>query len=309
MKQDIYQIITDQIVADIEAGRGKAGDWVMPWHKDGSAGAGFPVSLSTGKPYRGINVIALWSSSSRQGFNSNLWGTFKQWRDKGASVRKGEKGTRVVFWKQLKIEAGDNPGENSEENEKVIPLLKQYVVFNADQVDGYEGESSADSETVPRREAQAEMIETADAIIKATGADIRHGGDRACYVPAMDSVFMPMVEQFKATETSTATERYYSTMFHELAHWTGAPNRLNRLKNARFGSSDYAFEELVAELSAAFTCATVGVSSAPRVDHAQYIDSWLRALKSEKRFIFEAAKHAAKASDMVMGQENERAAA
>jgi len=302
MKQDIYQNITDQIIADIESGSAKGSDWIMPWHRDGKGGAGFPVSLSTGKPYRGVNVIALWCSASRQGFDSSLWGTFKQWKAQGASVRKGEKGTKVVFWKQLRIEDKDK----GEDGERVIPLLKQFVVFNADQVNGFEGEVKPDSDIGADREGEADVIETAEAIIEKTGAVINYGGDRACYVPGIDQIFMPQREQFTATDTSTATERFYSTAFHELAHWTGADHRLARGKGNKFGSTDYAFEELVAELGAAFTCAIVGVSSAPRADHAQYIANWLEKLKSDKRFIFEAAKHATKAADMITGEQAEQ---
>jgi len=304
MKVDIYQTITDQIIADIESGRAKGGDWTMPWHRDGKGGAGFPVSLTTGKPYRGINVIALWCSASRQGFVSNLWGTFKQWKDRGASVRKGQKGTKVVFWKQLQVP--DETAEN-EDSERVIPMLKQYTVFNADQVDGYEGECSQVEQT--DREGEAEAIESADALIAQTDAVINWGGDRACYVPSIDQVFLPCREQFTATETSSATESYYSTAFHELTHWTGADHRLARGKGNKFGSTDYAFEELVAELGAAFTLAAVGVATVPRADHAQYIDNWLTALKNEKRFIFEAAKHASKAADMILEPEQIQAAA
>ena len=305
MKNDIYQNITDQIIADIESGSAKGGDWVMPWHKDGNGGAGFPVSLSTGKPYRGVNVIALWCSASRQGFASNLWGTFKQWQAQGANVRKGEKGTKVVFWKQLRKEDTNAKGEAVE---RVIPLLKQFTVFNASQVDGFSGEIAPEP-TGSDRDGEAEVIETAEAIIANTGAQINYGGDRACYVPSVDQVFMPHREQFKATDTSTATERFYSVAFHELAHWTGADHRLARGKGNAFGSSDYAFEELVAELSAAFTCATVGVASSPRADHAQYIENWLGKLKNDKRYIFEAAKHATKAADFIMGQEAQAKAA
>jgi len=299
---DAYQTITDQIIADIETGKAQAGDWIMPWHKGKhTGGAGFPVSLSTGKPYRGINVIALWSRASRMGYQSNIWGTFKQWKAKGAMVKKGEKATKVVFWKQLEVEDSERVDENGQPVSKFIPLVKAYAVFNADQVDGYDGPDGLEPVVDDIPDGDAVELPEIDAIVKATGADIRHGGDRACYVPMMDAVFMPPRDTFRATEHSTATEGYYSTLFHELAHWTGAEHRLDRIKAAKFGDSEYAFEELVAELSAAFTCATVGVSSSPRPDHAQYIASWLKALKSEKRFIFEAAKHATKATDMVLG--------
>lgn len=146
-------------------------------------------------------------------------------------------------------------------------------------------------------------------LVSQTGADIRHSGDQAYYAPAQDYIVMPSRALFKDTSTSTATENYYSTLFHELTHWTGAKHRLDRLSNDRFGSKDYAFEELVAELGAAMCCALTGVTSSPREDHARYILSWLKALKSDKRFIFSAASHAQKALDFLFSQQQETALA
>jgi len=292
-----YDLITDQIVADIESGKADSSEWVMPWHGNG----GMPFSLSTGKAYRGVNVIALWASAHRAGHTSPVWGTFKQWKAQGGMVRKGQKGTKVVFWKQIEIsDTADDTGEAS----KFIPICKAYTVFNADQVDGAE-------DIVPGNDADssegADVIADVEAMITATGADIRYNGEgtlhnRACYVPSTDTIYMPARESFTATEHSSATDNFYSTLFHELAHWTGAEHRLDRKRGSKFGDTDYAFEELVAELSAAFTCAATGITSSPRPDHGQYIASWLKALKSEKRFIFEAAKHAGKATDWITGE-------
>jgi len=282
-----YEIITDQIIADIETGKASGTEWVMPWHS--KAAAGMPISLSTGKAYNGVNIISLWASAYRQGFESSLWGTFKQWRAKGANVKRGEKGTKIVFWKQLEI------SDTGSDESRVIPMAKAYTVFNADQVDGYQ----VDAEPVADPQG-ADALADIDALIGATGANIEHVGNQACYIPTMDQIRMPKRESFIDTANSTATENYYSTMFHELAHWTGAAHRLDRTKGKRFGDTAYAFEELVAELSAAFTCAFTGVTSSPRADHAQYIANWLGALKSDKRFIFDAAKYASKATQWIV---------
>ena len=290
-----YDVITDQIVADIESGKADSSEWVMPWHNHAG---GMPTSLSTGKAYRGVNVIALWASAHANGYSSSVWGTFKQWKAQGVMVRKGEKGSKVVFWRQIEVsDTSDTDGEQS----RFIPICKAYTVFNAEQVDGADNVLPRD-DSVDNAEDGAETIANAEALIASTGADIQHGGNRACYIPSVDRIELPAPEDFTASKYSSATDNYYSTAFHELAHWTGAAHRLDRLKSGKFGDSEYAFEELVAELSAAFTCAVTGTTSSPRPDHGQYIASWLKALKSEKRFIFEAAKHAGKATDYITGE-------
>ena len=285
MGTDVYQTVTDQIIAAIEAG---AGQWQMPWHGVGN-GLERPVNAATGNAYRGINVLALWASGASRGFTDGTWATFKQWKSRGASVRKGERGTVVAFYKQFDVEVERN---GKTETERRMMARASYV-FNADQVDGWERPAR------PAAGSGADQIEAVDAFIRNTGATVRNAGNRAFYSPAHDVITMPPHDQFTGTETSTATESYYATLLHELVHWTGPESRCNREFGKRFGDSAYAMEELVAELGAAFLCADLGISLTPRPDHAAYIDGWLKALKSDKRAIFTAASQAAKATDFV----------
>lgn len=279
---DIHQHITDHIVAAIEAGAGKA---ELPWHRPGVA-ASMPVNVSSSKPYNGINVLMLWAASEAGRYSSGTWGTYKQWQDKGAQVRKGEKSTAIVFYKELPV-SEKSQGSDEDEEEKYF-VARSFRVFNADQVDGWKEPALPEKSLVER-------IEETDAFVAATGADIRHGGARAYFRPGTDFIQMPDEERFTGTATSTPTEGYYSTLLHELTHWTGHESRLARDMSGRFGKESYAMEELVAELGAAFLCAELQISPQPRPDHAAYIASWLKVLKEDKRAIFSAASKASQA--------------
>jgi len=228
------------------------------------------------------------------GLTGQSWATYKQWQSIGAQVRKGEEGTAVMFFKPLQVKDRET-GEDA-----TIPMMRTFTVFSADQVDGYEVEGIELSE--------AERIEGADQWVANTGADIRHnniGG--AFYKPTADWIQVPHLESFKASEHSTQVENYYSTLFHELTHWTGHQSRCKRDLGNRFGSSDYAFEELVAEMGAAFQCALLGITNEPRADHAQYLNSWIKCLKSEPKAIFKAASLAEKAVQYIESlQSNEQ---
>ena len=286
---DLHAQITDRIVAAIEAG---AGEFVMPWHRKDMPG-GFPVNASTGKAYRGINILSLWLAASEAGFATNKWATFKQWLDMGATVRKGEKGSLITYYKT--IEREDEEDEDGEGRSKRGMFAKPSWVFNAAQVTGFADEA-------PREAAgqTVELIEAADAAIRATLADIRHGGSEAFYNRARDFIQVPEGSAFVGSKTSTAQEAYYSVILHELAHWSGAEARLNREKGKKFGDKPYAFEELIAELAAAFQCAELGITNEPRLDHAQYIAGWLKALKDDRRAIFLAASAASAATDYIL---------
>ncbi|MCB0208658.1 MAG: DUF1738 domain-containing protein [Anaerolineae bacterium] len=279
-RADIYQSVTDAIMQAIEAGQ-TAEKFVMPW--DGFDA--LPTNATTHKSYRGINIPVLWAHQLGKGYPSGYWATYKQWQEIGAQVRKGEKGAAIIFWKMLEVEP---EGDNDEAETRMF--ARWSTVFNADQVDGFE---------IPTitQEGTAGIIEDAEAFLAATGAVIQQGGTRAYYHPREDTIALPDREIFHDTPTSTATEAYYSTALHELTHWSGAAHRLDRKKGQRFGDADYAFEELVAELGAAMLSATLGITSSTRPDHAHYIDGWLKALKSDKRFIFSAASQAQKAAD------------
>jgi antirestriction protein ArdC len=277
-KRDIHQEITDQIIAAIEAG---AGQWRMPWLAHNN---GMPINATTHKGYRGVNVIGLWCAGSAAGHATAQWASFKQWQAIGAMVRKGEKGTMIVYYDTfatVDAESGD---------EKRIPFLKYSHVFNAAQVDGYQ----APVFTLPDL---AERLATAETFVASTGASVKYGNARAFYAPGPDYIAMPDFAAFIETSTATATENAYGTLLHELTHWTGHKSRCDRDFAKRFGSEAYAAEELVAELGAAFLSAQLGISPSPRADHAQYLTSWLKVLRNDKRAIFTAASKASLAVD------------
>lgn len=275
---DIHQHLTDRIVAAIEAG---AGHWQMPWHR-GSAGRA-PVNIASDNKYRGVNVLGLWVEAQVNGYASHLWGTYRQWAEKGGSVRKGQKASYVVFYKEIEVESA----EEGEDERKSRLFARATPVFNADQVDGLNEAPVA---------APVTELQDVDAFIARTGANIVHGGNRACYMPKLDEIHMPPRELFTGSATSTATEAYYSTLLHELTHWTGPAHRCDRDLSGRFGTEAYAMEELVAELGAAFLCAELGIAVEPRADHAQYLAHWLKVLKADKRAIFTAASKAGEAT-------------
>lgn len=273
---DIYQTITDKIIASLET----AARWQKPWAV-GEGSLSRPVNVASGNPYHGINVLLLWSAD----LPSNVWGTYKQWQAAGAQVRGGEKSSMGVFWKRYDVPA---KGEDAAEGDTDTRLVaRTFCLFNAEQVDG-------DEASQPSKLADFD-IAAAEAFAAATGAVIRHGGERAFYSPAGDFVQMPHKSDFAGSQTRTAAEGYYGTLAHELTHWTGHTARCARLFGQRFGDEVYAFEELIAELGAAFLCADLGITSEPRPDHACYVASWLRVLKGDKRAVFTAASAAEKA--------------
>ena len=284
---DVYEAVTNQIITAIEAGAGKV---AMPWHASGAA-ITRPKNISTGNAYRGVNTIALWAAAATGGYAEGLWGTYRQWQDRGAQVRKGEKSSLIIFYKEF--ERDDEEREDGLTNFDRRFMVKASRVFNVEQVDGYEREE-IDVTADP-----IDPIAAADAFIQGTGATVTEGGDSAFYHRTHDSITMPDRFRFKDTDTSTATESWYSVLLHELTHWTGAESRMAREFGERFGDDAYAMEELVAEIGAAFLCADLGITAEPRPDHAAYIDHWLRIMKGDKKAIFAAASAAAKASDFL----------
>lgn len=273
---DVYQSVTDTIVRAIENDPGKV---LLPWHR---SDGGIPKNATNDVYYNGINIIHLWCVAQQRNYGTAKWATYKQWKEIGAQVRKGEKSSLIVFYKQVTTEEDDT-----------YRVLKHYTVFNADQVDGYDPpELQGDPIT---------RIAEADRYTAKTGAVIQTGGHTACYRPATDTIHIPDERRFFDTATSNRTEAYYSVLFHELTHWTGAKKRLDRDLKNRFGSEAYAMEELVAELGAAYQCARLGVTPEPRLDHAQYINNWLKVLKDDKKAIFSAAAKAQEAVNYLMG--------
>ena len=276
---DVHEAITNQIIAAIDAGTGKL---QMPWHRSG-ANIMRPVNVASGNAYRGVNTVALWAAADAFGYEHGLWGTYRQWQDRGAQVRKGEKSSLIVFYREFDHDDADDSGDV---DRRPRCMARASRVFNIAQVDGYElTEPNTDDNRV-------DPIASAEAFVSATGAKISEGGDRAFYSIREDAITMPDRFRFIDTKSGTATEAWYATLLHELTHWTGASHRLDRTFGERFRDDAYAMEELVAELGAAFLCGDLGISAEPRTDHAAYIDSWLRILKGDRKAIFTAASAA-----------------
>lgn len=284
MKIDLYETVTNRVLEMMET---HGSNWINPFARKGASL--LPYNIASKKAYRGVNTLLLgWSP-----FSSPVWGTYKQWNERDCQVRKGEKGTVIVFWQF--IEKDDQP--------KPIPFLRHYTVFNADQVDGYEEPATEEVSLV-------DTLAAADQFFATVPANVKHTAEgRAYYSPSGDYIHMPKRDVFEATPTSTATECYYSTLSHELVHWTGHKSRMDRdLKNG-FGSEGYAREELVAEIGAALLCATLGISAEPRPDHAHYLNGWMTKLADHKREFVSAAGAAARAVDFIAAYQEERIAA
>lgn len=272
-KRDIYQEVTDRIIEALEAG---AAPWVKPW-KAGSGSAELPHNAISGNNYKGINTLLLWGAGI--GFSSNTWLTFKQAKDLGGCVRKGEKGTQVIFFKMLPTK------DKVTGKDGVIPMLKSYTVFNSEQCDDLKPGK------VPAPVVTNDT--TALTLARDNGATVAHGGDRACFIPSADVINMPPQSAF------TDPNQYESTLLHELTHWTGHKSRLDRLKGDKFGSETYAFEELVAEIGSAMLCAHMDVPH-EELQHVDYVANWLKVLKGDKKAIFKAAKLAQAASESLL---------
>jgi antirestriction protein ArdC len=282
--RDLYQAVTDRIVAALEAG-------TKPWRRTWNAGGNDGAQLrANGQEYRGINQLLLMLTAMEGGYSSPYWFTFKQAIDLGGNVRKGERSTEIVFYKKLTVEDRDAP--EGEEREKQIPLLRSYRVFNAEQCEGLPERFAA--KAAPIIADGKARDEAAEAALRSSGATIREGGNRAFFAPGPDIVQMP---PFAAFDTSGA---FLATLAHELTHWTGHRSRLDRLKLTPFGTPDYAREELVAEIGAAFICARLAIAGEHMDNHAAYLASWLKVLRDDKRAIFKAAAFAQTAADLVL---------
>ena len=287
---DLYAEVTNQIIAALEAG---TTPWACPWDRE--HGSLMPANLTTGRRYRGINVLLLNLRQIAGGYPTNRWLTFQQAHSVGAHVRRGESGTRIVFFKLLERDdaAGDIPAgrflaANDEPARKVIPLLRSFTVFNEAQVEGLPTHLARPP--APQPEGDAHPV--AETLLARSGAVILHGGSRAFYSPSLDQIQLPPVEFF------VSLERYYNTALHELTHWTGHPSRCDRALANRQHIEAYAFEELVAEMGSAFLSSHCGLQG--QLHHANYIASWLQALRNDKRLVFSAASLAQKAMDFLV---------
>lgn len=288
-RPDVYARVTAAILADLARG---VRPWTKPWSASHLAGGVRRPLRSTGEPYRGVNVLLLWSEALARGYSAPTWITFRQAQALGGHVRKGETGATVVYADRI---LRTEQGADGADVERQIPFLKAYSVFNVQQVEGLPERFYAPAEPPldpARRIAQAE------AFFAALGADIRHGGNQAYYLIVEDRVQAPPFESFVDPES------YYATLAHECVHWTRHPSRLDRdLGRKRWGDDGYAREELVAELGAAFLCADLGLELVPRPDHAAYLGHWLSVLKADPRALFTAAAHAQRACDFLWARQ------
>jgi antirestriction protein ArdC len=284
-RQDVYTRITDKIVADLEQG---VRTWMKPWNAGNTAGRIMRPLRFNGVPYSGINILMLWAESVAQGFGSPTWMTFRQASELDAHVRKGEKGSLVVYANSITRTEADERGE---ESEREIHYMKGYTVFNVEQIEGLPEIYYAKPEV---KTTPIERITQAEAFFAATKADIRYRGDRAYYSAEHDYIQLPVIEAFRDAES------FYATLAHESTHWTKHPSRLNRdLGRKQWGDEGYAREELVAEMASAFLCADLGITPEVREDHACYIAEWLKVLKNDKRAVFTAASQAQKAVEFL----------
>jgi antirestriction protein ArdC len=280
MKRDLYAEVSARIVAELEAG---AAPWIKPW--SATLGANTPCNAVTNRPYSGCNIILLWMARAA-GYRRPRFLTFKQALELGGHVRKGERGTKVYFVKQLEVhdDADEAPA-------RLIPMMREYTVFNVDQCEGLpESVTTGKPMRVRNPDTRDDL---ADQFLGSTGADIREGHGEAYYVPSRDFISMPAFEAFKGAD------HFYGTIFHELTHWTAHKSRLDRDLKNRFGSRNYGAEELIAELGAAFLCAEFGFDGDLR--HAGYLAHWIELLKADKRAFFTACSQASKAADYLRG--------
>ena len=272
---NLYQDVTDRILSQLENG---FAPWVKPW--SATPGQNIPHNAATNRPYSGCNVILLWLSQGR--FASPRFMTFKQAKDLGGNVRKGEHGFTVYFVKPMTAKPKDG-----EQDGKTFTMLKAYTVFNVDQCENLPEKITSPSPIKPRQTDERDA--TIDEFLAASGATIKEGFGEAYYAPGADFISMPAFAAFKSAAT------FYGVTFHELAHWTGHKSRLDRDFSGRFGTQAYAAEELVAELTSAFLCAEFDLDGELR--HAAYIANWIALLKSDAKAFMTAASKAQAAAD------------
>ncbi|KAB2701372.1 MULTISPECIES: ArdC family protein [Pseudomonadota] len=286
-RTSLYDEITGKIIGDLETGRVP---WVQPW---GTAAAKAPLAMpsnaATGRHYSGINVLILWGAVIEHGFPGQSWLTFRQALALGGHVRKGERGTTVVYADRFVPDDEKRRARETGDEAQAVPFLKRFTVFNAAQCEGL----PEDIAIVAPPPSPGLIEPQVEALIRATGIDFRIGGNRAFYVPALDYVRVPPPQAY------FEPINWHRTALHELGHATGHPSRLGRDMSGGFGTKKYAVEELVAEMNAAFCCASLGI--VPTVRHADYIGSWLEVLREDNRAIVRSASQASKAADWLLG--------
>ena len=291
-RASLYDSVTNRIIAELEEGQLP---WVQPWGRSGGAAAALPHNAYSGRSYSGINILILWGAVIEAGWPSQAWLTFRQALEAGGNVRKGERGTTVVYADRFVPKGEAERVARDGGDARAVAFLTSFMVFNVAQCEGLREGLGTDPAPLPERE----IVPVAEAVIAASGIDFRIGGDKAFYMPAHDYVQVPPQPAF------FDQVNFYRTALHELTHATGHVSRLDRKLLNAFGSKDYAREELVAEMGSAFLCAALGIE--PSVRHADYLGSWLDVLREDNRAIFRAASLASKAADWLLTRHAEAA--
>jgi antirestriction protein ArdC len=286
VRDSLHAEVTQRIITELEAGRLP---WAQPW---GSAacGCGMPENVLTGRRYSGINVLILWVSACEHGYATQRWLTFRQALSAGGNVRRGEKATTICYADRFTPKDEARRAADEHRDARMVPFLKRFAVFNVGQCEGL---PDSPTEAVPL--AALDIVPRADALIAAIGADFRIGGGEAYYAPQLDIIAVPPRQAFREPID------WYHIAFHELSHWTGHPSRLDRDQSAGWGTPGYAREELVAEMAAAFACASLSIQ--PKVRHSDYVGAWLSVLREDERAIFRAASQASRAADYLLAFE------
>ena len=286
-QSEIRQTITEKIVAALRSG--SVPFWRRPWSQ--SKNAGLPTSVSSGKPYRGINNLLTTLAAQNKGYESKWWGTFHAWKAQGGWVRRGEKATTIILYKKVSKVTTDSDGEEEIES---FPLMRAWSVFNVQQCEGSALDKFRDTAR-PNSEGSFVDCGPAEQVFAATGADIRHAGGRAFYSPEQDFIQLPPKEAFKKAHD------FYGVLGHETVHWTGHKSRLNRLDRlARFGNQLYAMEELVAEIGSAFLLAELGIPQSDDLSNVTaYVADWLKVLENDHFAVFTASSASSKAVEFI----------
>ncbi len=285
--RDHYQEVTDRVVAALEAG---TLPWRRPWvSSHATTMPGMPCNAISGRTYRGVNAVLLAMTQFAHASEDPRWLTYLQASEHGCQVRRGERGTPVIFFKRLDVaDSGHEGSGDGEVTARRIPMLRSFTVFHASQVDGLPEYQAPTPEAAPWRRPEAVEV-----IVAASGVPVRFGGNRAAYSPALDAIAMPPPAAFRTPEGFAAT------LAHELGHASGHESRLARDLGGRFGSHLYSYEELVAELISLTVCSTLGLACDVE-NHASYLQSWLDVLREDRRAIFRAAAAAQKAADWML---------
>lgn len=277
---DLFQQITDQYVEAFEQGAASPNDWVPPWGMTGVHA--LPYNVETGKMYKGMNLLMLYTTGHR------FWAGYGQWKELGAQVRKGEKGTPILVRSTgIKKNSDGTPKLNKDGSPDGYVYFRTVSVFHSEQVDGWSAPTPKETTTIERNAA-------VDALVASRGAVINYGGDSACYIPSADTINMPMDEQFHTVED------FYGTLLHEVGHWAVNHRRLDINIRNEYNGNGYAFEELIVELASAFVCTEMGVHGGMRDDHMKYLTHWANVLRQDKTAISTAARHASRVAQYIL---------